>query len=212
MFKYFINLIYSKLLSFKKFINLYLKDFWISSKTATRNFYFYVFDNLFKDKSNFQNKSLILLDKLTLQNKASYKTIEFNILIDQVYFEHYLLVDFNYIVEKQNFTGCTFKLVNISKNLPVSVIIPIYQIFLKIHDEIFPSLKLEKFINIIIEIWIYDSTINSSFKKILLSKNYDKQYFVDNLQLIRNLTLFNLFKLSNYYKINYIILLKINVF
>ena len=95
MFKYFINLIYSKLLSFKKFINLYLKDFWISSKTATRNFYFYVFDNLFKDKSNFQNKSLILLDKLTLQNKASYKTIEFNILIDQVYFEHYLLVDFN---------------------------------------------------------------------------------------------------------------------
>ena len=92
------------------------------------------------------------------------------------------------------------------------MIIPIYQIFLKIHDEIFPSLKLEKFINIIIEIWIYDSTINSSFKKILLSKNYDKQYFVDNLQLIRNLTLFNLFKLSNYYKINYIILLKINVF
>ena len=79
-------------LSFKyKLIN-FLKDFWISSKTATRNFYFYVFDNLFKDKLNFQNKSLILLDKLTLQNKASYKTIEFNILIDQVYFEYYFLI------------------------------------------------------------------------------------------------------------------------
>ena len=155
------------------------------------------------------DSDLTILSNLISTNRTFYRTLEFNSLINNIFLDNRSLIKSNFIIKhKKNYI--VFELANITENSPLIIIISICDIFFTIQkDKSMFSAFSTKSINLIVELWVYDSNENISLKKNIYSNNINKNYFFDSILTIRNVILFNILHLSTYYKITKIILVRL---
>lgn len=162
-------------------------------------------------KLNDLNNLMINFEKNFLQQTNSYKTIKFNNKLNEIreIGDYYYNCNYTLRTSAKDNPKLMFELYNIYENLPLNIVLPVCKIYEDIKKQHFKYIETEKYINIYVEIVVFEDEKDSYFNKVLISENYSINNFLININLIRNKTIINLLRLLDYYKISKIRLLKI---
>jgi len=162
-------------------------------------------------KLNDLNNLMINFEKDFLQQTNSYKTIKFNNKLNEIreIGDYYYNCNYTLRTSAKDNPKLMFELYNIYENLPLNIVLPVCKIYEDIKKQHFKYIETEKYINIYVEIVVFEDEKDSYFNKVLISENYSINNFLININLIRNKTIINLLRLLDYYKISKIRLLKI---
>jgi len=154
---------------------------------------------------------MINFEKNFLQQTNSYKTIKFNNKLNEIreIGDYYYNCNYTLRTSAKDNPKLMFELYNIYENLPLNIVLPVCKIYEDIKKQHFKYIETEKYINIYVEIVVFEDEKDSYFNKVLISENYSINNFLININLIRNKTIINLLRLLDYYKISKIRLLKI---
>jgi len=162
-------------------------------------------------KLNDLNNLMVNFEKDFLQQTNSYKTIKFNNKLDEIckIGDCYYNCNYTFRTSTKPNPKLIFELYNIYENLPLNIVLPVCRIYEDIKKQHFRYIETEKYINIYVEIVVFEDEKDSYFNKVLIAENYSVNNFLLNINLIRNKTVINLLRLLDYYKISKIRLLKI---
>lgn len=162
-------------------------------------------------KLNDLNNLMVNFEKDFLQQANSYKTIKFNNKLNEIckigdcYYNH----NYTFRTSIKPNPKLIFELYNVYENLPLNIVLPVCRIYEDIKKQHFRYIETDEYINIYVEIVVFEDEKDSYFNKVLIAENYSIKNFLLNINLIRNKTIINLLRLLDYYKISKIRLLKI---